>query len=395
MNNYLKLIGALIYVFVVFGCSENQSKSKLIISGSNSITTLDASLLSGADSAVYSIPLVIPIPVLSKNTNLILYDFADGALKQFNLNGFQRSFNPIQEGPNRLGGEYFKGVGLFNDFDDSLLIGSNTEIAVYNLLKQKYNNFPVDNFPHCVSFNDTFQEIFFKKIGEEDVVISQNGNPCYDLGTLSQSVTPDSFNEKFFLRIVSSKREKPIYTLKLPDLKLKNLYERSRLVITYNENDKRFYTMLNPLSYLFVYSLNEETLQLQLEEYWDLDLRKNELPIDYFIENEVNSEIANSSLEYNFELSVLDSFDEFVVVSYQPSKDLIYKIPSEAPYSSHSFLAIINLKNKEIRTFSMNFDEFQFYGASNGRLWIYDVISSENSGYSVFKLPEINELIFN
>ena len=114
------------------------------------------------------------------------------------------------------------------------MIGSNTEIAVYNLLEEKYNNIPMDNFPHCVSFNDTFQEIFYKKIGEEDVLISQNGYPCYDLVTLSQSVTLKSFNEKFFLRIVSSKREKPIYTLKLPDLKLKNLYERSRLVITYN-----------------------------------------------------------------------------------------------------------------------------------------------------------------
>ena len=392
MNNYLKPIGAIIFAFVVFGCSENDTKSKLI-SGSNSVINLDASLLRGSDSAVYSMPLVIPIPIFSKNSNLILYDFADGSLKQFNLNGFQRSFNPIQEGPNRLSGEYFKGVGFFDNFDDSLLIGSNTEIAVYNLLEQKYTNFLVDNFPHCVSFNDTFQEIFFRKIGEEEVVISQNGYPCYDLGTLYQSVTPDSFNEKFFLRIVSSKRENPIYTLRLPDLKLKNLYERSRLVITYNEDNRRFYAMLNPLSYLFVYSLDEETLQFQLDEYLELDLKNNELPIDYFIENEINSEIAKSSLEYNFELSVLDSFGEYVLISYQPSKDLIYNNPLEAPYSSHSFLAIIDLKNNAIRTFSMDYDEFQFYGASNGFLWIYDVVSSENSGYSVFKLPAIEKLM--
>ncbi len=395
MKNYLKLIGFQIFVLVAFGCAENESKSNLMISGSDSIVTLDASLLRDADSVVYSIPLVIPIPVLSKNTNLVIYDFADGALKQFNLNGFQRSFNPIQEGPNRLEGEYFKGLGFFQESYDSLLIGSNTEIAVYNLLEEKYNNIPMDNFPHCVSFNDTFQEIFYKKIGEEDVLISQNGYPCYDLVTLSQSVTLESFNEKFFLRIVSSKREKPIYTLKLPDLKLKNLYERSRLVITYNDTDKRFYAMLNPLSYLFIYSLDEKTLELQLEEYWDLDLKNNELPIDYFIENEINSEKANSSLEYNFELSVLDSFGEYVLVSYQPSKDLIYKNPAEAPFSSHSFLAIVNLKNKEIRTFALNFDEFQYYGVSDGRLWIYDVISSENSGTTVFKLPEIKKIIGN
>ena len=53
----------------------------------------------------------------------------------------------------------------------------------------------------------------------------------------------------------------------------------------------------HPLSYLFIYSLDEKTLELQLEEYWDLDLKNNELPIDYFIENEISSEKANSSLE--------------------------------------------------------------------------------------------------
>lgn len=391
MNRYFTILTRISLIFLL-ACSKSGDENDSEINQVNTLTPIDKTLLSKVDSSTFTLPVINPVPILVKGSNLVIYDFAEGSLKQFNSNGFERMFYPIQEGPDRLGGEYFRGVGLIGESIDSLLIGSNKEISIYNFLEQKYSNIPVDQFPHCVSFNDTFQEIFFKESGEERVIISQSGYPCYELGTLYQSVTPDNFKDKFFLRIVSSKRNEPIYTLKLPDLKLKNLYERSRLVVTYNENDNKFYTMLNPLSYLFVYRLNEETLEMELEDYWNLGLKNSELPIDYFIEKEVNSEISNKSLDYNFELSVVDSFGEFVFVSYHPSKELKYDIPSEAPYSSHNFLAVVNLKEKKIKTFSLNYDEFQFFGASNGFLWIYDVESSEKSGYTVFKFPLINEL---
>lgn len=391
MKNLIIIISVL-SLFWLCSCSRNNIEGDVIKNQNNIIIPIDKNLLNKTDSSIFSVPVVVPIPLLSKDLNLVLYDFADGYLKLFNLNNFERIFNPIQDGPERLRGEYFKGVGFYENSLDSILVGSNKEISSYNFVKEKYNEIPIDFFSHCVSFNDTFQEIFFRRIGEEEIVISQNGFPCYDLAELGELLTIENFKEKFFIRIVSSAREEAIYTLQLPDFVLENLYERFRLVVTYNDINRKFYVMLNPLSYLFVYNLNEETLQMELDDYWEMDLDNNDLPVDYFIEKDINYQIANKSLEYNFELGILDSFGDYVAVSYQPSKELIYDNPLEAPYSSHNFLAIINLKSKEIRTFSLNYDEYQFFGASNGFLWIYDVESSEKSGYTVFRLPLINDL---
>ncbi|GEM_PF-2291266 len=383
-----------IFLLVNFIVSCNEKESDIInFYAENNIIDFNEIVIENSISVTFNTPLVIPIQILTGDSTLILYDYADGGLKQFFLDSSEKSFYPIQDGPNRIEGEFFKGVGLFDSINDSLLVGTNRAIVPFNTNDQKFSSNVVDRFPHCVSFNSSFYEIFFQKIGDDTIIISQNGNPCYDLGDLSKSVTLENFKDKYFVRIASANREESLYTLKLPDFPMKHLYERFRFTLTYNEESEKFYAMLNPLTYLFEYKINEDNLEFELTNYWDLELKNSNQPVDYFIEEFVNQEVTTKSLDYNFELNFLDSYERFVFISYRPSIDLIFDNPSDAPYSSHYLLAILDLEEGNIQTFSLDYDKFQFYGISSGRLWIYDVVSSENSGATIFSLLEIRKLL--
>lgn len=384
-------IQILVFMWGLLSCNQKETVS-VVFKQDENILSINRLFLADSDSLVFNMPLVLPLTVSTSDSTLVIYDFANESLKQFFLNSSQRALFPLQDGPNKIKGEFFKGVGLIKSTMDSVLIGTNEAISFFNFEKQKFSAKASDEFPHCVSFNSPINEIFFQRIGEEDLLISQNGDPCYDLGDLSKSVTLENFKQKKFVRIVSSQDE-IVYTLKLPDLKLNNLYERFSLKLTYNEDNGKFYAMLNPLTYLFEYEINDRTFEFELTNYWNLNLKYSELPVDYFIEEVINPEISNKALDYNFEINFLDAIEHFVFVSYAPSKDLAFENPQDAPYSAHYLVAILDLKNGKIKTISLNYDEFQFYGVSNGLLWIYDVASSEKSGFTIFKFLEIEKIM--
>ncbi|MBA4299060.1 hypothetical protein [Algoriphagus alkaliphilus] len=384
--------------FLLSSCDQN-GKNKKESSGylkyNGSITELTPILFKETkDSITFNLPLILPIHIFSSDSTIMIYDLADQHLKQFYLNGNKGSFNPMQEGPSRISGANFRGVGYIENGYDNLLIATNTTIKEFNFSKGTFKEEVLDSYTDCVSFNSSFYEVFSKINDDETIFISQNGNPCYSLIDLGDSVTPENFWDKTFVRIKTNKRADSVQTLRLPELKNKNtLYERFRLYLTYNKESDRYYGMLNPLNYLFEYRINLNSLELELTNYWDLTLPQTDLPINYFIEKVINTEMMNKALDYNFELNFIDSFGDYIFISYHPSKDIKFDNPDDAPYSSHYFLAVLNLKDKLVRTYSLNYDEIQYFGTSNGNVWFYDVVSSELSGQTKFRLFRIDELL--
>lgn len=380
------------FFLIFFSCSKNQESLKTIEKVNRerqiiqNLTSLD--LMEEARTLSFQIPLILPLPLLSGDSSIVIYDFADKQLKQFGFNGESNSFHPLREGPSKLEGVFFKGVGYSNESSDSLIVSSNSNVKAYNIQSNYFSERSLDEFETCPSFNSSFYEIF--RINHEDhqFLITQQGDPCYDLEDLFNSVSEDNFKNKHYVRIKDITTGQINYSLQLPDLNLKNLYERFNLILTYNEERDSFFAMLNPLTFLFEYKFYPETMEFELVDYWDIDLRYSDLPIDYFIEPTLDQNKSKLSLDYNFELNFIDTFDDFLFISYQPSKDLMFSDLTDAPYSSHNLLAIVDIEDKKVNTFALEYDEVHFSGASNNLLWFYDVVSSEAGGESIFRIFE-------
>lgn len=375
-------------IFILFSCGTrdlDKAKFQKISSANVEVLELYSKDLRGiGELKSFSISLILPLPLISQNSSIVIFDFADKQLKQFNSSGLSDSFNPMAEGPNRLDGSFFKGVGYINNDCDSLFISSNTVVKSYDLNSKSIGDILYDTFETCPSFNNSFYEIFSFGEDRDGVIITQNGSPCYDLSNLYRSVTIENFSDKFFARVKSLKTGEEKYSLKLPNLPLDNIYERFNLHLTYNPSNDRFYAMLNPLTYLFEYRFDINKLEFELQNSWDLELGYSALPIDYFIEKNHNSEAADLSLDYNFEINFIDAFQDYVFISYHPSKDLSFENVDEAPLNLHNILAIVNLKDKKINTYALNYHDLQFFGATDNGLWLYDVVSSEQGENSIF-----------
>ncbi|MDN3205464.1 hypothetical protein [Algoriphagus sediminis] len=379
-----------LFTFVFFSCIDGNSdelKFEKIDSKNSEILEIFSSDLNGiGKTETYSIPVILPLPLASQNSSIVIFDFADKQLKQFLPGGIYQSFNPLEEGPNRLGGSFFKGVGYLDGRTDSVLISSNTMVKSYDLTTKTIGSISYDNFDTCPSFNNSFSQIFSFGTPEDGIIITQNGSPCYDLNELFSSVTLDNFSEKFYARIKSMKSGEVKYSLQLPKLPMDNLYERFRLYLTYSPSNDRFYAMLNPMTYLFEFKFDKKNLEFELLNTWDLEMRFSALPVDYFIEEKHNTQASNLSLDYNFEINFIDSFQDQLFISYLPSKELAYENVDDAPFSSHNLLAIVDLKDKNIKTYAFNYYEIQFFGATSDGIWLYDVRTSEQGGKSIFKI---------
>lgn len=389
----LNLFGFGVLFFITASSCHTKDETKLFIwEHQKEIIDINETYLSKGKNLIFKTPLIIPIHVLTADSSLILFDYAGSEIKQFFLDSSERGFYPLNDGPTRIEGEFFKGVGVDELNQMNLLIETNKAISRYNFLTKEYTKEVVDKYPHCPSFNSPFHEVFTLFTPKETITISQNGSPCYEVANLAKEVTPENFRNKFFVRITSASSSEVNYSLKLPDIPIDNLYERFRLYLTFNKSNNKFYAMLNPLDYLFEYEFDDSAMELRLTDYWKLNLKFADLPVDHFLLEEIDPIMVNKSLDYNFELNFIDSSDRFVLVSYTPSKDLIFDNPKDAPYSSHYFLAILDLRDKEIKTLSLNYDEFQFYGISKDLMWIYDVLASEKSGDTIFKLLKIEDI---
>jgi hypothetical protein len=384
----MKEVYLILLVIILFSCSTtglDKKKFQKIPSANDEVLELYSKDLRGVgELKSFSISLILPLPMISQNSSIVIFDFADKQLKQFNSSGLSDSFNPMAEGPNRLDGSFFKGVGYINNDCDSLFISSNTVVKSYDLNSKSIGDILYDTFETCPSFNNSFYEIFSFGEDRDGVIITQNGSPCYDLSNLYRSVTIENFSDKFFARVKYLKTGEVKYSLKLPNLPLDNIYERFNLHLTYNPSNDRFYAMLNPLTYLFEYRFDKNKLEFELQNSWDLELGYSALPIDYFIEKNHNSEAADLSLDYNFEINFIDAFQDHVFISYHPSKDLSYDNVDEAPFNSHNLLAMIDLKGKKINTYAFNYNDLQFFGTTDNGLWLYDVVSSEQGENSIF-----------
>lgn len=383
------LFFSFILCLLTSSCNNKDEIESSIWNHQKEIIEFDEKLMRKGEKLIFKTPLIVPIHILTSDSSLILYDYSGGSIKQFYFNQKERSFNPIKDGPFRIEGNYFKGVGIDDFNNDILFVETNESISAFNFSKNDYNRELVDKFQHCPSFNSPFHEIFTLERSNKLIIISQNGIPCYNVSNLGNEVTLKNFKEKQFVRIVSNRNGEVNYSLQLPDIPINNLYERFRLYLTFNQTNNKFYAMLNPLDFLFEFELDFSKLSFNLIDFWDLNLKYSELPIDHFIQENIDNNVVMRSLDFNFEINFIDSNDKYFLVSYTPSKDLIYDNPKDAPYSSHYLLSILDLKSKEIKTFSLNYNEFQFYGLSNNKLWIYDVVESENSGDTIFKLLNI------
>lgn len=388
------LINFIIFVIILFACSENEKefifRNKVVPNIEFSEITLDKTKSFG-NSIDFDTPLILPISVFSRDSSIVIFDFGDRKIKQF-FKGDERTIDPLGDGPNKIQGQIVEGVGLASTSDE-LFIASNSIIKKFNFKTNSFNEKIDDTFENCDSFDAMFYEIFFKVSGKDSVIISQNGNPCFPLKELGNSINPDDLSQKYFVRIKSINNEDYDYSLKFPEnLSLNKTYERFKFHFTYNEANDRYYVMFNPFKYLYEYKFDLKKKEFTLTNLWDLTLPKSDQVIEYFVKNNFGSSEISKALDYNFELQFIKSSEKYVFILYQPSKDLIYDDPNEAPFSSHYFLSLIDLSTEELKTFSFDYNEFQFLGALQDQVWLYDILNSNESGKTQMKVMSVDEL---
>ncbi|MFC3417135.1 hypothetical protein [Algoriphagus hitonicola] len=339
----------------------------------------------------FETPLILPIPVFSRDSSVVIFDFGDRKIKQF-FEGGERTIDPLGDGPNKIQGQIIEGVGLSSNHDE-LFIASNSTIRKFDFKTNSFNEEIEDSFENCDSFDAMFYEIFYKVSGKDSVIISQNGNPCFPLKELGNSFDPNDLSQKNFVRIKSINNKNYDYSLKFPsNLSLDKAYERFKFHFTYNEVNDRYYVMFNPLKYLYEYKFNFSKSKFILTNLFDLDLPRSNQEIEYIIKNNFGSSEISKALDYNFELQFIKSSENYVFILYQPSKDIIYDDPNEAPFSSHYFISIMDLSTEELKTYSIDYNEFQFLGALQDQVWLYDILNSNESGKTQIKVVSVDEL---
>lgn len=400
-NKYYFCLALLVWSFSC-GDSDKGKKSldetKTIGFNDEKILSLSISSLENSDRLSFEVPLILPDPICSNDSSITIYDVGDNKIKQFYINGNFSVINPLGDGPQRLGGSYFKGVGYSIMDHNDLLLGSDTNIKGFNVLSNSFDEKLLDFFPQCINFSPPVSEIFNIRSGNDTLVISQNGEPCIELEMAKNSFSISDFKSIRFLRIKAKNKESAELGLSIPDgndIIVKNeLFVKTELFLSYNEKRESFFAVINPTNHLYEFKLGEKNFNFELKNTWNLTLPYSEHPINYTLNNGIKRELANDNLKYNFQINLIKAFDKYLVLSYIPSKSTLFSNTSEAPYASHYLLALFNLEDEKLTVFSLDYNEIYFLGSTNnGKLWFYNLIESEQGRSTVIQVLEIDELL--
>ncbi|MGY6521819.1 MAG: hypothetical protein ACXIUD_08835 [Mongoliitalea sp.] len=394
----------LIILITGFSCDFSQKKQKEIISSNivtndNEIIPLSVSSLVKSEKLIFEVPLILPIPICSNDSSLIIYDVGDNKIKLLNLNQSFSEFNPLGSGPSRLGGSYFRGVGYSMKSSNHLLVGSETNITRFNIGSQSFDEKPIDKFPQCINFSPGFSEIFNVRSGNDTLVISQNGIPCLEIGMAEKSFSIQDFESINFLRIKPENKESVNLTLSIPsenEILLKNdFFVKTELFLSYNTKSNSFFGMINPTKHLYEFRLDSNTLNFELMNTWNFELPYSEQHVKYTLNNGIQRELTQDNLNHNFKIDFIKAFESYLVLTYIPSKSTHYSSSSEAPFATHYLVALFNLENEKLTVFSLDYNEIYFLGATNnGMLWFYNIIESEKGKSTVVHVLNINNLIY-
>jgi hypothetical protein len=393
-----------VFLFCIFSCdvSDNENtnldETKIIGLNDNKIISLSISNLENSTKLNFDVPLILPDPICSNDSSIMIFDVGDNKIKQLYLNEKFSMFDPLGNGPSKLGGSIFKGVGYSIMNSNDLLLGSDTNIKGFNVLSNSFDEEVLDYFPQCINFSPAVSEIFNIKSGSDTLVISQNGEPCIVLEMAENSFSIKDFKSIKFLRIKPKNREFAELGLSIPDkndIIVKNeLFVRTELFVSYNENRKSFFAVINPTNHLYEFKLDPNNFNFELKNTWNLNLPYSEHPINYTLNNGINRELAQDNLKYNFQINLIKAFDKYLVLSYIPSKSTHFSNSSEAPYASHYLIALFNLEDEKLKVFSLDYNEIYFLGSTNnGKLWFYNIVESEKGKSTVVQVLEINDLL--
>lgn len=253
-------------------CNLSEKKQKVvtgsnIVSIDNKIIPLSISSMHNSGRLSFEVPLILPLPICSNDSSLIIYDVGDNKIKLLNLNQSFTEFDPLGNGPSRLGGSYFKGVGFSIMGSNQLLLGSDKNIKGFNFSSKKFDEEPVDEFPQCINFSPAFSEIFNVRSGNDTLLISQNGKPCLELQMAENSFSIQDFEGIEFLRIKSENKESVNLGLSIPadnDLLVNNdFFVKTELFLSHNIKSNSFFGMINPTKHLYEFKLDSNTLNFE------------------------------------------------------------------------------------------------------------------------------------
>lgn len=328
--------------------------------------------------------LVLPLPVCSNNSSVILYDYKESLVKHFQESGKVISFNPLGTESSRLGGGVFKDIGFAAKNKDSiLLVGSEKNIRKYYPNRNAFGN-DVDRFEDCRSFNNFLSEIIQLNFGNKTVTISQNGIPCINAPRNGKPFALDEFKAIRFIRSISDRNTEPVYSFPIPPdneiITNEKLYVKTAPIFTRNNTSGLFYAVINPTSYLYELNLDSVSLEFNVINSWELDLPYADNVVDYTLNKGIDRKKTSIALRHNVQFEILKAIKNSVVISYKPSFPIEPGRTDEAKYSHHNFLAIIDLNKRILRTFYLDYQKLVFLNClDNGNLWFYKLEDSEQS----------------
>lgn len=333
--------------------------------------------------STFTMPLVLPSPIASDSSSILLYDHGQGRIKQFDSSGKVYAFNALGEGDNRLGCNYFLALGYFDE--STLLIGCESKIKKFNLSNNSFEN-EIDSFEECPAFGGVLKEIFFLQLHGETLLISVNGTPCINIPREELPFTKSEFESIKFLRVKSLTTTIEKNTFNIPPdnpILEQELYHAStECHLSFNSINRRFYAMINPTNYLYEYDLNSD-LEFQLTNTWKLNLPHTELPVEYILNNGHKADQGQLSMEHNFELRSIKAIDSLVIIAYRPSKPLDKTDKDYEDNQNKDFLAVVNLKSQETRVFSLDYRDIYYLATlDTGDMWFYNIGASELGGDS-------------
>ena len=383
----------LVFVILINACGSEVNQNDVPVFSFATQTTKPLEINDIQKTTNFDLSISLPIPICTNDSSLILYDFSDSKIKMLNRNGFSIAIHPLGNGDNTLGGAYFEGVG-FSLAKDKLLIGSNTIIKEYDLLRQKFGN-QKDEFSDCPSFNDYFSEIIHLDIQGNEIMISQHGEPCINAPRDGMAFSVYEFASIQFLRINSLSKNKVVYTFNIPPqnqiLGNGQLYVETRPLLSFNKKTGSFFAIINPTNQLYEFRLNPSNLEFELLKKWNLDLPHCNLPVNYTLNSGIDRELTDEAMKYNFELKKIKAVDDYTVLSYRPSKSRAVKDLRETKFPHHYLLAILNHKDESTKVYSLDYEKIDYLGClDNGDLWFYDIEGSEMSNTLVSKIKIVN-----